>query len=290
MGSRAGHHGLYRNLELAVEGKFLMKGAPTGWGGSRNYGAMRNAAALLSAWTRGDEVEARTIRTLWMGDQRDQLVVGHWAHRGGDGLQNECMAPAPHDLFDLAPTMVVWREALKRGDLEVAALAEAEVARQVALCRALSAKGIVCSPCGRAKTDDDPSNGSGADQWRSRLYDSILATVDGGKKFKYSSLATVAFAEILARPEGPAIRARLRAAELPKVLALPIHKAELGGGTYLAWIDDTPEARKQLGHDALSWVRWGPGMKEPDLGYDWAPLPAIGAAPVRTIGAERKAA
>jgi hypothetical protein len=252
---------------------------------------MRNAAALLSAWARGDEVEARSVRALWIADQRDQLVVGHWAHRGAVGIQNECMAPAPHDSFDLAPTMVVWREALRRSDAEVAALAEAEVGRVVALSRELSARGIVCSPCGRAKTDDDPSNGSGLDQWRSREYDSLLAAVDGGRKLKYSSLATTTFAEILARPEGPGIRARLRAAPLPEVLALPIHRADLGGGAYLAWIEDTPEARQQLGHDALSWVRWGPGMAQPELGYDWAPLPAIPAgAEVLVIGAHRRAA
>lgn len=277
----AAHEGLFGNVTLAAKGVPIPGVLEIGFGGSFNYGMMRISAAIENGFSTRAAGPAAEARRMWLDNEVEQLHIGHWCHGG----QNECLCPQPHSSFILAPVMLVWRGALRRKDAELAQACEHNTGRSVALYKAFSLNGVVCAPAGRAKTADDPSNGSRQDQWRNRPGDAILALVQGTRPPKYGGLEVDLFQQILGGPDGQGIRSRLRAYPLPQVLSLPIHRAALPGGGYAAWIEKTDKAAIQLGHDALNGVVCRPG-REPELYYDWQPLPALPAGcEVQVIGA-----
>jgi len=275
----AGHVGLLKNLNEAAAGKPLSSAQPLSFSGSMNYGLMRLAAAIA-----GDKAHAAEARRLWLEWEREQLEVGHHSRAG----QCEQLEPAPHAEFVLGSIMVVWRTALRDGDSELAAACEGNVGRCVALYRVFNVAGIVCAPSARAKDIDDPSNGAGLAQWRSRPADGILSRVIGTKRPKYDGLSVSLFDEILSMPplgsNGGGLRVRLANHPLP-LLRIPVKRSPIPGEGYRAWMEPTDAAVKILGRDALSGVicRFG---HEPDLYYDWKPMPPLPeGAVVETIGA-----
>lgn len=273
----ADHVRLLRDLKLAADSQPIKSKPALGFGGSYNYGLMRIAAALENAHLTGDHVLSGEAREMWMDNEREQRNIGHHCHRE----QCEQLQPQPHSEFIIAPVCLVWRGALRRDDVELAAACEANMGRSIALWKRLNLGGIVCSPSARAKDPDDKSNDSGVGQWRNRPADAILARVVGGKRIRYNGLSVQLFEECLQL--GSKISDRLRAAPIPK-LRVPVYRAEVPGG-YIAWHEPTQAAREALGKDALSGVIHTVKGK-PELFFDWRKITGMpGGAAVEILGA-----
>jgi hypothetical protein len=224
---------------------------------------------------------------MWLDNEREQLTLGHHCHRD----QCEQLEPSPHAEFIYASCCLMWREALKQGDRELASACEADMGRSIALWKRLNLGGIVCAPSARAKDPDDKSNDAGVGQWRNRPADAILVRVVGGKRIKFEGLSVQLFDEciaLIARKASESVFS-LRVAPLPK-LRVPIHRVSLGPGPsagYAAWHEPTEENRRALGKDALSGVVHRVKGR-PELHYDWNIMPrevTEGSGKVEVIGA-----
>ncbi len=267
------HEQLWPNLKEAVGGaaKPPMPQLDSATG-SRNYYRLGKARALLAGWRGGPGWSPQLIaqqRQDWLSDLRAEREQGHMSKRGGKGVANEQGCPSPHSKFHYLAVMGVWREAMKRGDSEVAAECEYWVGAELYLAAQMAYDGVTLEPGGRVKDEKGQALAEDRDALLALLLQAKLQRPMGGKWWRNDDgLAPSIFAGIL--NSQPGLRERLLKAPEPK-LALPVHVVDLPGSGYLAWIEDTDEARTQLGHDALSWVSNGPEGQV--LGYDWKPLP-----------------
>jgi len=260
----ADHVRLLRDLTLAAQGKPILSTPSLGYGGSYNYGRMRIAAAYAHALLTRNAKLASDARSLWLDNEREQLTIGHHCHLN----QCEQLEPQPHSEFIIAAGCLMWREALKQGDRELASACEADMGRDVALWKVFNLGGIVCAPSARAKDADDKSNDAGVGQWRNRPGDAILSRVLTGRRgVKFNGLSVQLFDQCMMG----IVRERMNAAPLPK-LRVPVHRVSLPGGGYAAWHEPTEEAKQALGRDALSGVVHQIAGR-PEVYYDWQEMP-----------------
>jgi len=283
------HVRLLRDLTLAAQGKPILSQPALGYGGSYNYGRMRIAAAYAHALLTRNAKLASDARSLWLDNEREQLTIGHHCHLN----QCEQLEPQPHSEFIIAAGCLMWREALKQGDRELAAACEADMGRDIALWKVFNLGGIVCAPSARAKDAEDKSNDAGVGQWRNRPGDAILSRVLTGRRgVKFNGLSVQLFDECLRISQDggwptAGCRDRLESALLPK-LRVPVHRASLSGGGYAAWYEPTEEAKQALGRDALSGVVHQIAGR-PEVYYDWQEMPGVikesGLDGVEAIGA-----
>lgn len=251
--------------------------------GSYNYGSMSAAAAALDADNRGDASDIWRWDEYWVNRLEEQEQIGLLAHEGPKGMQIEQGAPAPHDGMNVLPVLGVWRSARKRKNTALADLCERNIASQLRYRYEFAERGVSCPPCLRAKPKNDPSNGSGIDQWQSRLLDRLTRILMGMNIKATEPLSAEALLlELVSGPDGPSRRSRMLSNPFPK-LAVPVKRAKIADDRWLAWLD-VPAGLPLL--DPLSWVVFGPGLAQPILGYDDKPRPEVppGAA-VRTYGA-----
>ena len=241
-------------------------------GGSLNYQMMDAGTAVLVA------PEDAGARTRWLSLLADQQKWGHLSRRGPNGVQNEAGAPSMHWTFNVAPVLGVLIMAGKRlhegkapdwaRDLWDTGFTFLKA--EIGLDRAFRWKGRSIIPCPRAK--DEKQEGP-IDGYR----DVVTALALGEKVNKPThywtddqAIAASSMRQLLPLL-GPAYKHDLAMAPMPSLM-FPIHSKSLDGGGFIAWIEDTPEARTAFGHDALNWVRCTPANV--DWGYDWSEVPA----------------
>jgi hypothetical protein len=269
----ATHPILIDRLNKALSGHLLPGGKSLGIEpGSGNYVSMSAAYCDLDAVNRGDEAAVRHWDSFWIDRLEEQERIGILAHAGPKGMQIEQGCPAPHDGFNLLPVLGVWRSSLQRGQTALADLCERNVGAQLAYRREFSVKGVSCPPCVRAKSKNDPSNGSGLDQWQSRVADRLNTMLWTNRATNWPPNSCEAILSGLLRGKGgDDIRQRLRKSPFPKVY-VPVLRADLPNGNWLAWLQ--PDNGLAL-LDPLSWVEFGPTMRFPVLGYGNKPRPDL---------------
>lgn len=268
MGGKASHHFLWPNLCAAVRSAPLPHPGLHIQGGSVNYKLMATStdAQANGEWER------------FLALLAEQRKHGHLSLVGPKGAATEAGSPDPHYPFNALAVLGAWRAARRSGPPQAANACERWVGAELALAREFLVDGERCMvPATRVKDEKGQTPVS-------YLRDVLVAILDQrylpGPAGKASSpwwrsdyaLAALVLREILSGPKGGAIRERLLAAPLPK-LFLPIHRARFPEGGYLAWLEDTPEARA-AGLDVCNFVEVRPPV-EAQFGFNWAPLPEL---------------
>lgn len=268
MANQPMHVFLWANLCAATRGLPLPYPALQNEGGSVNYKLM---AASRSAQVEGDWKPLLALLAA-------QRKYGHLSLGGPHGVATEAGAPDPHYPFNALSVIAAWRAARLSGPPHAAIACAQWVGADLALARAfLAPDGRCILPAPRVKDEK-------GQEPVSSLRDVLLALVErrqpSGPAGNPSSpwwhqdyaLAAVVLRDILRGPKGEGARQRLLAAPFPK-LYLPIHRADLGDGGYVAWLEDTAAAR-DAAIDVCNSVEV-PAEGEPRYGYDWSPPPAV---------------
>jgi hypothetical protein len=249
-----GHKDLFFPLARVIRGDRNVPLAPVDQRGSLNYKLMAAARnAILSP-----DLRARFVDLL---DEQER--VGHLTIEGPDGYACEQAAPGMHWTFNAASVTGVY--------LRVPELREVcgrWIRNEVGLNRAFRLDGKTALPCARLKDErDQPPVDGYRDCWTALA---LGQETGRGEGYYRSDLAIAcwAMAEICRLDLLP----DLSGAPVPKLL-LPILRKDLPEGGYLAWLEDTPLARRALGRDACNWVINRPSGLS--WGSDWEPVPEI---------------
>jgi hypothetical protein len=262
------HEQLLPNLTGAIRGT---KGAHVVGvdGGSVNYRLMD----AFTAWILdpSPENERRVLELL-----AEQKREGHLCLRGPKGAAAEAGAPGMHWTMNAASVAGGLLHAIKRGNREVEEACTGWIVDEAGFCRALRWKGEVWAPAPRVKEErrQKPHDG----------YRDVFAALVLGERVKKGTrywqedqaIGVATVREVLKLR--PSIVSLCKTAEMPR-LHFPIHKHDLAGGGFVAWIDRTEEAAHAL--DMCDWVRCAPeGIR---FGFRFKePVPGSVAALTRT--------
>ena len=266
------HRALLLHLVAAIQGE---KTAPVGIkGGSVNYKLMEKGTRVIL-----DPSPAN--QTAFLDLLRQQKREGHLTLRGPRGVACEAGSPSMHWSFNAGPIVGVALWACKRNQPELRSACVEWIADEVGLNRWLWWKDGAWLPCPRLKREKGQSPNT---KYRDRF-----TRMAAGEDAEFTKLARQKDADYWAAPEAVAVATmralrplltkdeleRIRTSPPPK-LYLPILKKELPGGGFLAYIEDTPEARQAMGKDSCNWVRCAPeGIT---FGVDWEALPTDGGS------------
>jgi hypothetical protein len=255
------HVRLFDNLISAYEGRPFTPFDPGG--GSVNYKIMYAAAEWIDRPT-----AANAQRLLDMFATMKQ--VGHLSLKGKLGVQCEAGAPGQHWSFNVGSVLCVlayadgsWKDKPLARQLRVAALSFVD--DEVGLDRNFRYGTMVSLPCPRVVGgSDDPKakRQSPIDGYRNVFVQLALGEkVKKGAKYwgQRGALAVRVMRELMtAHPEWVE---RFKKACVPKLYLPIIKESEKFGSSverYVAFIEDTPEARKVMGADGCHRVENGP--------------------------------
>jgi hypothetical protein len=280
----AGHEERIRRLILAIDGVFV-EPVKSKSAGPINYFAMDTGTRAIASPTL---TNLKSFEDFLLRQERD----GHLSRKGPKAVACEAGSPGAHWTFNAAPVAGVLLEACKRGDAPGHGLRSACVrwlGNEAGLNRKYRFRGEVWFPCPRVKNEKTTRNNpKGQPPWDG--YRDVATDLLSGVKVRrpddyWQHPQAIAVRTIKALLELKAENGVVPLAEAeleiiqtsgePK-LYMPIQKQPTQDGGYLAWIEETPEARACMGRDCCNWVLVGPGGAT--WGVDWEPLPEIKAA------------
>lgn len=250
------HEQLFPRLVGAIRGQRNI--TPLGiTGGSVNYRLMDAATAYITMPTTATRSRAMSLML-------ELEEVGHFCLRGPSGIACEQGSPGMHWTFNMASVIGIADYAESRNHMDLYWAAMRVIQGEAALCAEYRYGPHVIMPAPRVKDEIDQGPIDG--------YRDVFTKLAFGEKVKKpnkywsqdSAIAVSTFRNMDVHFT-PGIA-------LPK-LYVPIHKVTHDDG-FLAWVDDTPEARAVMGHDCCNWVLTANGQYK--WGYDWSPVPGQG--------------
>jgi|SRR6185295_2704966 len=263
------HEALFPRLVSAIREERV---EPVGiFSGSVNYKLMDAFTAWIAQPT--PEHEQRCLGYL-----AGMQTLGHLTLGGTNGVATEAGSPAAHWTFNVASVLGGLKFALKRDNARMRDACFGFLLAEIGLNRAFRWKGRVILPAPRVKDEKEEGPIDG--------YRDVVTALALGERVRKPerywteplAVAAATMKELLSlSPRQPgahrppvltAAQIRLfQSAPLPK-LYLPILRRDLADGGYIAWIEDTPEARAAMGRDACHFVRCAPDGET--WGYDFA--------------------
>jgi hypothetical protein len=252
------HEQLFPRLIAAIRGDSSVR-AIGSVQGSVNYRMMDRATSAIVSPT---PANISSFSSLLL----EQELTGHLSLSGPNGVAVEQGAPGMHWTYNAASVTGVF--------LRVPALRDIcarWMRNEVALNLAFRWEGETVLPAPRVKDEKGQGPRDGyRDVWTALAAGEVSRELKRGEKFYRADQAIACWAMREAWRVG-LMGQGVVGTTVPK-LYLPILRRELDGGGFLAWIEDTPNARKAMGKDGCNWVRCAPA--EVTWGVDWAPLPA----------------
>ena len=265
----ASHSVLFPKLVAAIRGEKVRPSEIKG--GSLNYRSMVKATKLLVSWTPANHAE-------FVAHLNNMLSTGHMSLSGEHGVACEQGSPGMHWTFNTAPVIGVYRECHRRNDIELGSLCEEVILNEIGLDRAFRFGKKVVMPAPRIK--GGPEERKLQMQPFDGYRDVFLALALGetvkrpARYWAEDQAIAVAVMRDLVKSEiwDDEKQAEARRTLMPP-LYLPTLSRPLPDDGFVAWIEDTEEARRAMGKDACHWVRCA-GKNDITWGYDFAtPVP-----------------